>query len=68
MMALRVLVAGLGSMGRSHALAYHRHPGFEIVGLVNRSTPRLGDELSGYAVQPDYAAAFPGMRPPTRWT
>ncbi len=34
---LRVLTAGLGNMGRSHALAYHRHPGFEIVGLVNRT-------------------------------
>ena len=45
---LRVLVAGLGNMGRSHALAYHRHPGFEIVGLVNRSTPRLHEELAGY--------------------
>ena len=32
--------SGLGQMGRSHALAYHRNPGFEIVGLVNRSTPR----------------------------
>ncbi len=34
---IRVLVAGLGNMGRSHALAYHNNPGFEIVGLVNRS-------------------------------
>ena len=29
---LRVVVAGLGNMGRSHALAYHSNPGFEIVG------------------------------------
>ena len=29
---LRVVVAGLGNMGRSHALAYHNNPGFEIVG------------------------------------
>ena len=34
---LRVFVAGLGQMGRSHALAYHRDPGFEIVGLYNLS-------------------------------
>ena len=34
---LRVLVAGLGNMGRSHALAYHNNPGFEIAALVNRS-------------------------------
>ena len=28
---------GLGQMGQSHALAYHHNPGFEIVGLANRS-------------------------------
>ena len=39
MTAIRTLVAGLGTMGRSHALAYHRDPAFEIVGLVNRSDP-----------------------------
>ena len=41
MTAIRTLVAGLGTMGRSHALAYHRDPAFEIVGLVNRSEPPL---------------------------
>ena len=30
-------------MGRSHALAYHNNPGFEIVGLVNRSDVPLPD-------------------------
>ena len=43
MTAIRTLVAGLGTMGRSHALAYHRDPAFEIVGLVNRSDPPLPD-------------------------
>ena len=57
-MTLRVLVAGLGSMGRSHALAYHRHPGFAIAGLVNRSAPRLNDELSGYEILPAYEPAL----------
>ena len=32
----RVLVVGLGTMGRSHASAYARIPGFEIVGLCAR--------------------------------
>ena len=32
----RVLVVGLGSMGMSHALAYARIPGFEVVGLCER--------------------------------
>ena len=62
-MTLRVLVAGLGNMGRSHALAYHRHPGFEIVGLVNRSAPTLHPELAGYAIRPDYEAALRELRP-----
>ena len=35
---VRVLSAGLGNMGRSHALAYHRNPGYQIVGLVNRTS------------------------------
>jgi predicted dehydrogenase len=62
-MSLRVLVAGLGNMGRSHALAYHRHPGFEIVALVNRSAPRLHEELAGYAVRPDYEGALRELKP-----
>jgi len=60
---LRVLVVGLGQMGRSHALAYHRLRPFEIVGLVNRSPVELPPELDDYprpasfedglALQPD---------------
>ncbi len=45
---MRVVVAGLGNMGRSHALAYHAHPEAEIVGLVNRSDVDLPHELSDY--------------------
>ncbi len=45
---LRVLVVGLGQMGRSHALAYHRDPAFAIVGLVNRSPVDLPAELAAY--------------------
>jgi predicted dehydrogenase len=50
-------------MGRSHALAYHRHPGFEIAGLVNRSSPRLSEELAGYEVLPDFVPALRQLRP-----
>lgn len=60
---LKVLVVGLGQMGRSHAMAYHTHPGFDIVGLVNRSAPTLPDELSGYPVRNDYAAALAEFKP-----
>lgn len=45
---MRVVVAGLGTMGRSHALSYHAHPDAEIVGLVNRSEVTLPEALSGY--------------------
>ncbi len=64
-MTVRVLAAGLGNMGRSHALAYHRHPGFEIAGLVNRSAPPKGldPELSGYSILPDYLPALRELKP-----
>jgi predicted dehydrogenase len=60
---VRVLVAGLGNMGRSHALAYHRHPGFEIAGLVNRSRPALHPELSGYEIMPSYTESLRALKP-----
>ncbi len=60
---IRVLVAGLGNMGRSHALAYHNNPGFEIVGLVNRSTPVLAPELQGYKIHPDFETALAELKP-----
>ena len=60
---IRVLVAGLGNMGRSHALAYHNDPAFEIVGLVNRSTPDLPEELRGYEITADYAEALARLKP-----
>ncbi|RUM08199.1 Gfo/Idh/MocA family protein [Rhizobium chutanense] len=60
---IRVLVAGLGNMGRSHALAYHNDPGFEIVGLVNRSTPALEPELQAYTIHPDFATALAELKP-----
>lgn len=33
---IRILVVGCGNMGASHAAAYHKLAGFEIVGLVSR--------------------------------
>ena len=57
-MPLKILVAGLGNMGRSHALACHRHAGFEVVGLVNRSLPKLPAELAGIPLHHDYHRAL----------
>ncbi|SCW55067.1 Predicted dehydrogenase [Rhizobium mongolense subsp. loessense] len=60
---VRVLVAGLGNMGRSHALAYHNNPDFEIVGLVNRSKPELAPELQDYGIYPDFKSALAELKP-----
>ncbi|MHB1111369.1 MAG: Gfo/Idh/MocA family protein [Devosia sp.] len=62
-MSIRVLAAGLGNMGRSHALAYHRHPGFEIVGLVNRSKPSLDAALAGYGIRSEFESALRDLKP-----
>lgn len=44
----RVLIAGLGHMGISHALAHHKLEQSDIVALVNRSPVALPDELNNY--------------------
>jgi predicted dehydrogenase len=48
---IRVLVAGLGTMGASHARAYQAIDGFELVGLSTR----------GAAARRDLEAEFPGL-------
>lgn len=60
---IRVLVAGLGNMGQSHALAYHKDPRFQIVGLVNRSARDLPEELQAYPLFTDYARALAETTP-----
>ena len=54
----RVLIAGLGNMGLSHALAHHNHPDAEIIGLVNRSAVDLPEGLKTY---PLFATFEEGM-------
>jgi len=63
MTPIRVLVAGLGNMGMSHALAYHNNPGFEIVGLVNRSKVELPDGLGKYTILPSFPEALKELEP-----
>lgn len=60
---VRVLVAGLGNMGKSHALAYHENPGFEIVGLVNRTPLELPEALKTYAFSKSYDEALARLKP-----
>lgn len=55
------MVVGCGHMGRSHALAYHQLPGFEILGLVSRtakSRESLSQELGGYPTYADFENAL----------
>jgi predicted dehydrogenase len=63
---LRVLVAGCGNMGASHARAYHKMPEFEIVGLVSRgptSRAALSKELGGLPEFSDYYEALSATTP-----
>jgi len=60
---IRVLVAGLGNMGLSHVIAYHNNPEFEIVGLVNRSTVELPEELKPYSLHSDFITALGDIKP-----
>lgn len=62
---VRILVVGVGNMGASHASAYHRMDGFEIVGLCARSIKdkTLPDELQGYPQFTDYTAALAELKP-----
>ena len=64
-MVVRILVVGLGNMGASHASAYHRNPGFEIVGLCSRSitSKPIPAELQGYKLYEDYGAALASLKP-----
>ncbi|RVT85597.1 Gfo/Idh/MocA family oxidoreductase [Rhodobacteraceae bacterium CCMM004] len=60
---MKVLVAGLGNMGLSHAMAHHRHPEAEIVGLVNRSEVDLPEALQAYPMHRDFHDALERTRP-----
>jgi predicted dehydrogenase len=61
----RVLVIGLGNMGMSHALAYTRIDGFEVVGVCERSIAerRLPEALAGAAKFARFEEALAATRP-----
>src|SRR5215203_7453312 len=63
---LRVLVAGCGNMGASHARAYHKMSEFEIAGVVSRgpeSRQALSKELGGVPEFGDYYEALAATTP-----
>jgi predicted dehydrogenase len=63
---LRVLVAGIGNMGLSHARAYARLDGFELAGLCARGIAGRGDLPAEWSDVPrftDYATALAELKP-----
>jgi predicted dehydrogenase len=60
---LRTLVVGLGNMGLSHAKAYQANPGFQIVGLCNRTEVALPPEFAGYPRYARFEEALAATRP-----
>ena len=65
MAPVRVLVVGLGNMGASHASAYHRNSGFEIVGLMSRTikSKPIREELKGYPLFESFDEALAATKP-----
>lgn len=66
MSKIKVLVVGCGNMGTSHARAYHKMEGYEIIGLVSRkpeSRENLSKELGGYPTFGDYETALKETNP-----
>jgi predicted dehydrogenase len=65
MAPVKVLVVGLGNMGVSHANAYHRNAGFEIVGLMSRTikSKPIPDELKGYPLFENFDEGLAASKP-----
>jgi len=61
----RVLVVGLGNMGMSHALAYTRIPGVEVVGVCTRHVDQvtLPEALSNARKFNDFDVALKELNP-----
>jgi predicted dehydrogenase len=61
----RVLVVGLGNMGMSHALAYTRIPGYEVVGLCTRNIGKvkIPEALKSARTFTDFDTALKELKP-----
>ena len=63
---INIIVVGCGNMGSSHARSYHRLPGFNLVGLVDRNIrnrERLSDQLGGIDQFDDFDTAMIAKKP-----
>jgi len=64
-MTQRVLVVGLGNMGMSHAMAYTRIPGFEVVGVCERriANRKMPEALKGARTFSNFDEALATLKP-----
>ncbi|MBF0431047.1 MAG: Gfo/Idh/MocA family oxidoreductase [Fibrobacteria bacterium] len=63
---IRILVAGCGNMGKSHASSYHRMDEFELLAFVSRddgSREKLPDELKEYKHFDEFHSALAELKP-----
>ena len=63
---IRVLVVGLGTMGLSHARAYHTIPGFKLVGLCTHRAAERSDLEAEFPDVPrfdDFTDALGQLKP-----
>lgn len=63
---IRVLVAGLGTMGKSHARAYAAVEGFELAGFFTRGASARADLAAEFPDLPrydDFSAALAALKP-----
>ena len=63
---IRVLVVGLGTMGLSHARAYHKIPGFRLVGLCTHRSDARADLAAEFPDVPrfdDFAQGLAELKP-----
>ena len=61
-----IIVVGCGNMGSSHARAYHKLKGFELVGLVDKNAAireKLSEELGGIDQFDDFDTALAVKKP-----
>ena len=63
---IRIIVVGCGNMGSSHARAYHKLEGFDLIGLVDKNATireNLSDELGGIDQFDDFDTALVSKKP-----
>jgi predicted dehydrogenase len=63
---ISIIVVGCGNMGSSHARAYHKLDGFDLIGLVDKNPEireKLSEELEGIDQFDDFDTALAAKKP-----